>query len=467
MQDRIRSSGRSRVNILLWGTRACSSTINWVLMVLGRGLQLLSLLMLGRYIFNQSFQVRVQKHWAIVTIGKRVLLEMVRGWRIYFCTIDSGPGRAKDSCSIPWTPLINLSLRPVWHRSLLKTISRLVKGFVIIGHNWERLSSVSLVRLFKLIGLPTHNDKWLFREMFCLDISQAKIAWILTYFGGVLDRLDKWLALVMGVTYVIMSRPIGGLPWRWRRRLLLMLVGFKALLSLQNLRAGMPLIYGRIYVDVLRSFVGKEAQRLSLWGLWNYSESSTSILGTTPVERDYRRWDFILFRFIFSTRSLIWDWGFFIAKGRGTLVICCGLRCHAILLLAACHSRVDITWAWSRNVARCFDADRRMWMSLVMTTRANLRVGILQDAKLSRAHLALLLAEFAWGYGGWTYGFWILINKVFYLDIGQLSWRTGRSLLDHPAVPRPSIIRPSEWTIEGASHIVILYSHWFTCSAKT
>lgn len=34
-------------------------------------------------------------------------------------------------------------------------------------------------------------------------------------------------------------------------------------------------------------------------------------------------------------------------------------------------------------------------MSLVMTTRANLRVGILQDAKLSRAHLALLLAEFA------------------------------------------------------------------------
>lgn len=167
------------------------------------------------------------------------------------------------------------------------------------------MSSVSLVRLFKLIGLPTHNDNWLFREMFCLDISQAKIAWILTYFGGVLDRLDKWLALVMGVTYVIMSRPIGGLPWRWRRRLLLMLVGFKALLSLQNLRAGMPLIYGRIYVDVLRSFVGKEAQRLSLWGLWNYSESSTSILGTTPVECDYRRWDFILFRFIFSTRSLI------------------------------------------------------------------------------------------------------------------------------------------------------------------
>jgi hypothetical protein len=38
-------------------------------MVLGRGLQLL-LLMLGRYIFNQSFQVRIQKHRAIVTIGK-------------------------------------------------------------------------------------------------------------------------------------------------------------------------------------------------------------------------------------------------------------------------------------------------------------------------------------------------------------------------------------------------------------
>jgi hypothetical protein len=42
-------------------------------MVLGRGLQVLLVLMLGRYIFNQSFQVRIQKHRAILTIRKGVL----------------------------------------------------------------------------------------------------------------------------------------------------------------------------------------------------------------------------------------------------------------------------------------------------------------------------------------------------------------------------------------------------------
>jgi hypothetical protein len=139
-------------------------------------------------------------------------------------------------------------------------------------------------------------------------------------------------------------------------------------------------------------------------------------------------------------------------------VICCSHRCHAISLLPACHGRVDISWAWCGNVAQCFNADWRMRVSLVMTTRADLRVGFLQDTKLSRAHLALLLAEFAWGYGRWTYGFWILINKVFHLDIGLLSWCPGRSLLDHPAVPRATIIRPSVWTLVGISHIVILYS---------
>jgi hypothetical protein len=69
----------------------------------------------------------------------------------------------------------------------------------------------------------------------------------------------------------------------------------------------MPLIYGRIHDELLRSFVGKETQRLPLWRLWDDSESATSILGSAPVECDYRRCDFILFRFIFSTCSLIRD----------------------------------------------------------------------------------------------------------------------------------------------------------------
>lgn len=105
----------------------------------------------------------------------------------------------------------------------------------------------------------------------------------------------------MGVTYVIMSSPIGGLPWRWRRRLLLKLVGFQALLGLQNLRARMPLVNGRIHVELLRPFVGKETQRLSLRRLWYDSESATTILCTAPVQCDYWGWDFILFRFIFRT----------------------------------------------------------------------------------------------------------------------------------------------------------------------
>lgn len=184
----------------------------------------------------------------------------------------------------------------------------------------------------------------------------------------------------MRVTYVIMGCPIGRLPWRWRWRLLLKLVRFQALLGLQNLRARMPLVNGRIHVELLLSFVGKETQRLSLWCLWDDSESATSILGTAPVQCDYRGWDFILFRLIFRTWSLIWYWGLFIAKGRGTLVICCGLRSHAISLLPACHSRVDISWAWCGNIARRFYADWRMRMSLVMAARAELRVGILQDA---------------------------------------------------------------------------------------
>lgn len=271
----------------------------------------------------------------------------------------------------------------------------------------------------------------------------------------------------MRVAYVIMCRPIGGLPWRWNRWIFLKLVGFNALLSLQNLRARMSLIYGGIYDELLRSFVGKETQRLPLWRLWYDGESATSILGSAPVECDYRRCDFILFPFIFSTSSLIRDWGLFIAKRRSTLVICCGLRCHAVSLLPACHSRVDVSWAWCGNIARCFNADWWMWVSLVMTTRADLGVGILQDTKLSVAHLAVLLAEFARGYGRWTNGFWIFINKVFHLDIRLLSWCPRRSLLHYATIPRPTIIRPSVGTVEGVSHIVILYSRWFACGAKT
>ena len=240
---------------------------------------------------------------------------------------------------------------------------------------WDWEPRIFLLTLSELVGLSAQNQ-WLLWLLVSRHISQTEVARVLGDTRWHLNGLNRGLGLMMWITDVVVSGSIGRLSRRGCWGLLGLLVGLDALLSLQDLRTRVPLVWPRFYIKLALIPV----QRLSLRRfLLNDSERSTpTVLTAVPIQSDNRGgWNFILFLFIFRSWRLIRYGRFLITERCVTLLVCWNFGSYGIAFLSACHRRIDITWAWGRHVTGILYTDRRMRLGLVMSTWAYLRIRVL------------------------------------------------------------------------------------------